>query len=47
VLAELGGRVVYIHINDTNPILDANSPEASLAQRTRIEIAMDGMELDV
>ena len=46
-LAELRGRVVYIHINDTNPILDANSPEASLVQRTRIEIAMDGMELDV
>ena len=46
-LAELRGRVVYTHINDTNPILDANSPEASLVQRTRIEIAMDGMELDV
>jgi len=46
-LAELRGRVVYIHINNTNPILDANSPEASLVQRARIEIAMDGMELDV
>jgi len=46
-LAELRGRVVYIHINNTNPILDADSPEASLVQRTRIEIAMDGMELDV
>jgi pyrroloquinoline quinone biosynthesis protein B len=46
-LAEQRGRVVYIHINDTNPIVDANSSEASLVQRTRIEIAMDGMELEL
>ena len=43
-LAELRGRVVYIHLNNTNPILDAASPEASLVQRAGIEIAMDGME---
>jgi pyrroloquinoline quinone biosynthesis protein B len=44
VLAELRGRIVYIHMNNTNPILDAASPEASLVQRARLEIAMDGME---
>lgn len=43
-LAELRGRVVYIHMNNTNPILDAASPEASLVQRAGIEIAIDGME---
>jgi pyrroloquinoline quinone biosynthesis protein B len=47
VLSELRGRVVYIHMNNTNPILDASSPEASLVQRARIEIAMDGMELEL
>ena len=47
ILAELRGRVVYIHINNTNPILDAGSPETSLVQRAGIEIAMDGMELEL
>jgi pyrroloquinoline quinone biosynthesis protein B len=55
VLAELraakpsgaSGRVVYIHMNNTNPILDAASPEASLVQRAGIEIAMDGMGFEV
>ena len=46
-LAELRGRVVYIHMNNTNPILDAASPEASLVQRAGIEIAMDGMSFEV
>jgi hypothetical protein len=47
VLAELRGRVVYIHMNNTNPILDAASPEASLVQRAGIEIAMDGMSFEI
>lgn len=47
ILSELRGRVVYIHMNNTNPILDAASPEASLVQRARLEIAMDGMEFAV
>ena len=47
VLSELRGRVVYIHLNNTNPILDADSPEASLVQRAGIEIAMDGMAFEV
>ena len=41
------GRVVYIHINNTNPILDAAAPEAALVQRAGIEIAMDGLELEL
>ena len=47
MLAELRGRVVYIHMNNTNPILDAASPEASLVQRAGIEIAMDGMSFEI
>ena len=44
-LAELRGRVVYIHMNNTNPVLDAGSEAAALVRRAGIEIAMDGMEL--
>jgi pyrroloquinoline quinone biosynthesis protein B len=40
-------RKILIHINNTNPILDENSIErASLAQHG-IEVAFDGMEIDL
>ncbi len=45
VLADMPGRTVYIHINNTNPILDAASPEAARVRQAGIEIAQDGMEL--
>jgi pyrroloquinoline quinone biosynthesis protein B len=41
------GRVLYIHVNNTNPVLDAGSEAAALVRRAGIEIAMDGMELAV
>jgi len=44
-LRELPGRSFYIHINNTNPILDARSPEAAAVREAGIEIAMDGMEI--
>jgi pyrroloquinoline quinone biosynthesis protein B len=40
-------RKVLIHINNTNPILDANSPQAQQLARHGIEIAADGMEIDL
>ena len=46
-LAELPGRKLYIHLNNTNPVLDAGSEAAALVRRAGIEIAMDGMELAV
>lgn len=43
--AELPGRTVYIHINNTNPILDLRSPERARVLAAGVEIAEDGMEL--
>lgn len=44
-LAELRCRKLYVHMNNTNPVLDAGSEAAALVRRAGIEIAMDGMEL--
>jgi len=44
-LASLPGRTIYTHINNTNPILDARSPEARAVREAGVEIAFDGMEL--
>jgi pyrroloquinoline quinone biosynthesis protein B len=45
-LAELGiGKRIYVHINNTNPILDAASPEHALVVRAGWKVAFDGMEI--
>jgi pyrroloquinoline quinone biosynthesis protein B len=46
-LARLPGRSIYIHINNTNPILDANSPQSREVRDAGVEIAHDGMEIEV
>ena len=38
-------RKVFIHINNTNPLLDAGSAERAEAERRGWEIAYDGMEI--
>jgi pyrroloquinoline quinone biosynthesis protein B len=40
-------RKVLIHINNTNPILDEDSPEREQLTRRGIEVAFDGMEIDL
>lgn len=42
-----GTRKVLIHINNTNPILDESSPERAELGRRGIEVAWDGMEIDL
>jgi pyrroloquinoline quinone biosynthesis protein B len=44
-LARLPGRRVYIHINNTNPMLRDDSIEAGRVRSASIEIAHDGMEV--
>ena len=39
-------RKILIHINNTNPILDEDSPERAELTARGIEVAYDGMELD-
>lgn len=48
-LAELPSttRKILIHINNTNPILDERSPERASLERAGIEVAWDGMEIDL
>ncbi|HEY3779253.1 MAG TPA: pyrroloquinoline quinone biosynthesis protein PqqB [Rhizomicrobium sp.] len=38
-------RKVYVHINNTNPVLDPDSPERAEAESRGWEIAWDGMEI--
>ena len=39
------GRRVFIHVNNTNPALLADSPERAELERAGWEVAQDGMEL--
>ncbi|HEV3395246.1 MAG TPA: MBL fold metallo-hydrolase, partial [Xanthobacteraceae bacterium] len=41
----LSGRRIYIHINNTNPIHVAGSPERRKVEAAGWEIAADGMEI--
>jgi pyrroloquinoline quinone biosynthesis protein B len=41
------GRRVYIHINNTNPILIENSPQRQAVEARGIEVAVDGMEMEI
>jgi pyrroloquinoline quinone biosynthesis protein B len=41
------GRKILIHINNTNPILDEDSPERATLSRADIEVAYDGLEITV
>ena len=45
VLAALPGRRIYIHINNTNPILVDGSPERQTVAAAGVEVAEDGMEI--
>lgn len=40
-------RKILIHINNTNPILDENSPEREQLRHHNIEVAYDGLTLDL
>jgi pyrroloquinoline quinone biosynthesis protein B len=45
-LAKLPGRTLYFHVNGTNPVLDAASPEAAAVRRAGLAIAADGDEIE-
>lgn len=44
-LSRLRGRRVLIHVNNTNPILRAGSPEQRAVEAAGVEIAADGLEI--
>lgn len=41
------GRRIFIHVNNTNPALLADSPERGTLERAGWEVAFDGMELSL
>ncbi|OED42463.1 pyrroloquinoline quinone biosynthesis protein PqqB [Chromatiales bacterium (ex Bugula neritina AB1)] len=46
-IKDLSCRKILIHINNTNPILDPNSQQAKTLAAEDIEIAEDGMQIDL
>lgn len=44
-LSALGARKIFVHINNTNPVLDPDSQEARQVRDAGWEIATDGMEI--
>ena len=44
-LEGVAGRRIYVHINNTNPILVDGSPERAQVERRGWEVAEDGMEI--
>ena len=42
-----GPRKILIHINNTNPILDDDSPERAELTKHQIEVSYDGMTIDL
>ena len=40
-----GTRKILIHVNNTNPILDEDSPQRAELNRRGVEVAWDGMEI--
>ncbi len=44
-LEGISGRRIYVHINNTNPVLLVGSPERAHVERNGWEIAEDGMEI--
>ena len=41
------GRRIFVHINNTNPVLDENSPEHVAVRAGGWEVAHDGMEIEL
>ncbi len=46
-LASLGGRRIYVHINNTNPMLLEGSPERLAVEAAGFEVAYDSMEATI
>jgi pyrroloquinoline quinone biosynthesis protein B len=40
-------RTVYVHMNNTNPVLLADSPERRVVEDSGVEVAVDGLDVEV
>ena len=41
------GRTIFVHMNNTNPILLEDAPERRIVEDSGMEVAMDGLEVQV
>ena len=41
------GRMIFVHMNNTNPILLADTPERRIVEDRGMEVAVDGLEVEV
>ncbi|MGW4439684.1 pyrroloquinoline quinone biosynthesis protein PqqB [Streptomyces sp. NPDC004596] len=41
------GRTVFVHMNNTNPVLLENTPERRALEQSGMEVAVDGLEVQV
>jgi pyrroloquinoline quinone biosynthesis protein B len=46
-LAGLKARRIYTHLNNTNPVIRAGTPERTAVEKAGWEIAFDGMEIEL
>jgi len=47
-LPSLGvGRTIFVHMNNTNPVLLAGTPERRAVEDSGIDVAVDGLEVEV
>jgi pyrroloquinoline quinone biosynthesis protein B len=46
-LAGLKSRRIYTHLNNTNPVIRAGTPERAAVEKAGWEIAFDGMEIEL
>ncbi|MGW0514732.1 pyrroloquinoline quinone biosynthesis protein PqqB [Streptomyces olivaceoviridis] len=47
ILAALSARCLYTHLNNTNPLVDPAAPQAKRLARLGIEVAEDGMVIEL
>jgi pyrroloquinoline quinone biosynthesis protein B len=40
-------RTIYVHLNNTNPVLLEDAPERRVVEQHGMEVAVDGLELEV
>ena len=43
----LSAKKIYIHINNTNPVLIEDSPERRIVEESGLDVAADGLELEI
>ncbi|HLR96031.1 MAG TPA: pyrroloquinoline quinone biosynthesis protein PqqB [Jiangellaceae bacterium] len=41
------GRAIYVHINNTNPMLIEDSPERRMVEERGVDVATDGLEVEI